>query len=435
MRVCGDLQTSRLEELGDPRHITTFIKQQEQTAIGLTKGRYPEAGLTSFCSSMDGLLSMSASHMNTIHYSAITTAAAHIWTGAQRSPGFRAQADVRERLKTLFQRCLQSLQALLADMESRDISSVLWSSATLNFNPDDAVPGIVQALTSEFLQLIVVEQEKQRPNAHDVANTIWAFATMGHPATAQVVRAICLHFGRIVRSPVAQPRPTAQAVANLLRAMSTLNHTPFDDRLLSHFCRYMHTLLRNQDERFHPDAQNCANVLTAVAKMSHSSAAATKMVDSICLHFERLVGSPVAQQRPNAQHVANLVWALGVLKHTPPDDRLLDGLCEYMRSLVSSHDQRARPTAQATANTLWALAQLKHVPSPDVVTAMYDHLVVLCQDPCLQPGAQDISNCFIACAELRLHVKPAYVEALLEHFMEMGIQMCGIKRTAMLLGV
>ena len=315
--------------------------------------------------------------MNTIHYSAITTAAAHIWTGARQSPRFRGQADVSERLNTLFRRCFQRLQSLLADIDARAISSVLWSSATLSFKPDDAMQGMVQALTSKFLQLVVVEQKKQRPNAHDVAHMMWAFATMGHPAaTAQVVGAICLQFGRIVRSPVAQLRPKAQAVANLMWALGTLMHTPLDDRLLSHLCTYMHTLLRNQDERVHPNAQACAHVLWALARMGHSSAAAMKMVDAMCLHFARLVSAPTAQHRPTAQQVAKFVWALGTLKHAP---------------------------------------------SHDTVTAMFDHLVDLCHTPGLQPNTQDISNSFKACSELRLHLKPTCVEALLKRFMEMHI--------------
>ena len=45
----------------------------------------------------------------------------------------------------LHQRCLTSLQPLLADMAARQIGNVLWSSATLGFRPDDFVPGMVHA--------------------------------------------------------------------------------------------------------------------------------------------------------------------------------------------------------------------------------------------------------------------------------------------------
>ena len=51
--------------------------------------------------------------------------------------------------------------------------------------------------------------------------------------------------------------------------------------------------------------------------------------------------------------------------------------------LQRSQDERIRPNARNTANMLWALAQLKHAPSHDVVTAMFNHLVALCQTPAL----------------------------------------------------
>ena len=266
--------------------MTTFIKVQKQNAVGLTRGRHPEAGLTSFCASMEDLLSGSGLPMDYIHFSAIITAAAHIWTGAQQSPTFRGHADVHERLQALFKRCIHSLHAVTAHMKARAISNVLWSSATLSFNPDDAVPGMVHALTSKFVHLLEVAEEKHRPNAHDVANLVWA--------------------------------------------LGVLKHTPLDDRLLKHCCTHMHTLLRSQDERNHP-------------------------------------------------------------------------------------------IAQGVANMLWALAQLKHAPSHDVVTAMLDRLVALRYTPGLQLNSQNISNSFLACAGLGLGVKPTCTQALLKHFLELHI--------------
>ena len=174
----------------------------------------------------------------------------------------------------------------MADMGAREISNVLWSSATLSFNPDDAVPGMVHALTSKFLHLLEVAEQKHRPNAHDVANLVWA--------------------------------------------LGVLKHTPLDDRLLNHCCAHMHTLRRSQDERNHP-------------------------------------------------------------------------------------------TAQGVANMLWALAQLKHTPSYDVVTAVFDHLVALRHTPGLQLNSQNISNSFLACVGLGLSVKPACAKALVKHFLELHI--------------
>ena len=372
---------------------------------------------------MDGLLSRPGLPKNYIHFSAIVTAAAHIWTGTQRHPSFSGQADVSKTLEGLYQQCLQSLQSLLADTDAQTISNVLWSSATLSFNPDDVVPGMVHALTSRFLHFIGVVQEKQRPSAQQAANVLWALATMGHPAaTAQVVGAICLHFACLTQHSDAQQHPTAQACANVLLALAKMGHssaaaTEMVDSVCLHFAR----LTQHSDVKQRPSAQGCSTFLWSLATMKQRSASATEVIDSVCLRFARLVESPIAQQQPFAQEVGNLVWALGTLKHTPPDDRLLDQLCHYMQVLLYSQDQTTRPNSQAVANTVWALAQLKHLPSHDVVTAMLDYLVKLCQAPSLQPDLQAISNCFKACAEFGLDMKPACVQALLKHFMEMPV--------------
>ena len=154
-----NLQTTACERLRDPPQITAFIKQQEQTAIRLTTGTDPEAGLTIVCASMEGLLARPGLRLNYIHFSAITTAAAHVLTAAQQSPRFRGHSDVNDRLKALFHRCLQSLQALLSKLDAQAISNVFWSSATLSFNPDDAVPGMVQAQASKFVHFLDVDKE------------------------------------------------------------------------------------------------------------------------------------------------------------------------------------------------------------------------------------------------------------------------------------
>ena len=188
--------------------------------------------------------------MDHINYAAVVTASAHIWAEAQGKDRLGSNSDIRETLEALYQRCLQSLQPLLADMGAREISNVLWSSATLGCDPDAAVPGMARALIDRFLQLVHASEEKQRPNAQECANLLLAFAKLGHQAaTADVVNSVCLHFAHLVGSPTGKQQLNAQAVANVVWALGTLKHAPSDDRLLDHFCSYMHTLLQSQDER------------------------------------------------------------------------------------------------------------------------------------------------------------------------------------------
>ena len=296
---------------------------------------------------MDGLLSRPGLHMNYIHFSAITTAAAHIWKEAQRSPRFGSHADLSKRLKTIFRRCLQSLQVLLAEVESRQISNVLWSSATLGFDPDDSVPGLVHALTLRLLYFINTGGEKQQPKAQEAANVLWAFATMGHPAaTAQVVDAICLHFGRLVDSPTAQPRPDAQAVANLVWALGTLEHTPADDTLLDRLCAYMRDLLCSRDRRTHPNAQEIANTVWALGQLKH--APSHDVVIEMFDHLEVLCQTPDLQ--PDSQNVSNSLSACAELS--------LDVKPTCVEALLK-HAMEMRVVYQVYCNLAWSLAVMQ----------------------------------------------------------------------------
>ena len=153
--------------------------------------------------------------------------------------------------------------------------------------------------------------------------------------------------------------------------------------------------------------------------MGHPAAA--EVLDLVTTHFAHLVRSPDAKQQPNAQAVANVVWALGTLQNIPSDDRLLDQFLAHFHVLLGSQDLRTRPDAQNIANTLWALKQLQHAPPKDVVSAMLAHLVVLVQTPGLQPTSQEISNCLFACAELGLSVRSACDKALLAYLFEMDV--------------
>ena len=222
--------------------------------------------------------------------------------------------EIRERLEALFQRWLQNLQALLADMGAREHASVLWSSASLGFNPDDTVPGLVHAVTVKFTHLHDMAEEKQRPSAQQAANVLWAFATMGHPAaTAQVVGAICFHIGRLTQHPDAEQRPNAQACANVLVALTRLGLSlaVIAAEVVDLVCLHFAHLTRHPDAKQRPAAQGCSTSFGLLQKWLHS-VEATDMVDSICLHFAHLTGSPIAKQRPTTQALPAWcgLWAL-----------------------------------------------------------------------------------------------------------------------------
>ena len=122
-----------------------------------------------------------------------------------------------------------------------------------------------------------------------------------------------------------------------------------------------------------------------------------------------------------AREISNVLWASATLSLNPDD--IVPGMVHDITSrfvqFIDVAEEKQHPNAQELANVLWAFAQLKHAPSQDVMSAMFDNLVALCQTPCVQPNSQNISNVLLACAELQLAVKPTCVEVLLNHFLKM----------------
>ncbi len=91
---------------------------------------------------------------------------------------------------------------------------------------------------------------------------------------------------------------------------------------------------------------------------------------------------------------------------------MLDALCKRFRALLNSRQISELPDAQSIANTMWALSELKHAPSDELAMSMLGRMVALCHVPGQQPAPQAISNVLLACAELRLPVKQADIEGL-----------------------
>ncbi|KAL3149758.1 hypothetical protein ABBQ38_013584 [Trebouxia sp. C0009 RCD-2024] len=372
-------KSTETEKLRDPPQITAYIKQRQNAALILAPGS-PQAALTGFCDSMDALLATAAPRMNHSNSTVVITASMHTW-GAVHDK-LTEPTGLRERLKTLHERCVWHLQSQLEDMSAREISSVLSASASLGWSPDAVVPGMVQTLTVRLLQAHEAGQEIQRPTARDYADLLSALSTLGNPArpaaTAEMVDSIALHFARLTQHP---------------------------------------------DIGQHPNARSCGNFLNAFAKLKHTAATA-EVVDPVSVHFARLVASANAKHRPLARDMAGVLWALGTLKHTP-HDRLLDGFCAYMQTLCRSQDEKTCPSARDTATMFWALTQLGHAPSHGVVSTMLHHLVALCQTQHLQPKSQHISMCFLACAELGLTQHPAQVEYLFNYLLGMHVSTVG----------
>lgn len=150
-------------------------------------------------------------------------------------------------------------------------------------------------------------------------------------------------------------------------------------------------------------------------------AAVPGMVHDLILKFVQLTDTDKEEQRPNAQSCASLLEAVARMDSSAVQTYVLDAVCNRMCSLLQSPDQQIRPVAKDSAATLWALRKLKHAPSPEMVSAMLNHVAALCQTPGLQPTSADISSCLLACAELGLSASSSSTEALLKRLLELHV--------------
>lgn len=167
-------------------------------------------------------------------------------------------------------------------------------------------------------------------------------------------------------------------------------------------------------------AREIANVLWSSATFGFNpDAAVLGMVQDLTVRFLHFTNADKEPPRPNAQNCANFLWSLATMGHPAATTEVVHAVNLYMCALLRSQDKRVCPNAQDIANILWALAALKHAPPHDVVSAMLDCLVVLCQTPGSRPSSQAISNCLLACAELGLDVKPTWVRTLVKHFLQL----------------
>ena len=437
----------------NPQQITNFIMKQKELAMKSITGVNPEEGLEVFCDSMDTLLSAAGFRMGRIHFAAIITTSANIWSQV-RHKGIRVHADMyKRRLDILYQRCVQSLHPLLGDMSAWEIGNVVWASATLGLDPDATMPVMSHALTSRFLVLINMPEEKQRPNAYQCANLLRALAamgpqavspeaveavtlhigrlsqnpdekqrpdaqqcatvlrslaTMGHPAAVtEVVDPVCLHFARLIQHPDASKRPTAQNCSYLLWCLATLGHTAAATKVADQVCSHFAHLTQHPDASLHPTAQNCSYLLWSLATLGHT-AAATKVADPVCSHFAHLTQHTDAGQCPNAQSCSNLLWSLVTMGHIAAATKVADPVCLHLARLTQHTDASKRPTAWACAKLLWAVARLEHSAAiTKAVHAVSLHFASQAQypDASKRPDAQACSTALFTLAKLAYKAK------------------------------
>ena len=189
------MQDSRFQQIHRPAHVTTYIKEQQRTALAGVRGHQPDKALLGFYASMEHLCSIAGPLLDYISLSAIITATVQLWGTAQANSSFKPSANMAGfELNHFYCSILLQLKPKLPDVGAQAVSNILWSSARLGLNPDAFVPGMTDALAAKLLQLTKKESRRQQ-NAQDAAIVVWAVATLGHePADKGLIDAVCAQF-------------------------------------------------------------------------------------------------------------------------------------------------------------------------------------------------------------------------------------------------
>ena len=388
-----------------------------KAAMLAVRGLDPGDAIFTFITDMQQLSSVNASSMDYINISTIFSATAKVWEAARCNPKFApVQQEAYRHVMALLASLLQMLRPMMPEMEARAVSNILWSSAKLELHLDSLVPSVTHGLITRFLQLAAGRDTAKQPNTQDIANLLWAVATMKHQLPSHVMDKYCAHFVTLINS---SKQPNAQDTANLLWAVATMEHQ-LPRHVIDKCCAHFATLINSSRVADRPNAQNVVNFVWAVATLEHIPKH-RGFQSSCCTHFSQLISSTAIAEQPDAQGVANLMWALATSQFEPLEG-FLDLCCNHFSSLINDLAEADRRNAQSISNVLWALYKFKHTPSGEVAKAMVDRLVVLCHVPGQQPTPQAISNVVLACADLRLAADSVCIEMLVSVFLKLSRQ-------------
>ena len=288
-----------------------WIKDQTHQLKHYSRGQYFEKALKWFYTHTLAKCARLESCVNHIHLTAILGGLAKAWATAEAYHAFQNHEQAIDDLHRFTSKMLELIQPVCKALSVREASNLLSSLSTLSIDPSRMAPGAVDAIAQQLMDNM------------DHANV--------------------------------------QDLSDVVAGYSMLQLTPYCEDLLQAVSKQL-----------------------AVADLSN------------------------AWSYP----VARMAYNLATIPSGAPSFKALEALCERFGVLLRSHQLAELPNAQAVANMMWALSKLKYVPSHELATSMVGRMVFLCCLPGQQPLPPHISSVLLACAQLSLPVKQTDIESL-----------------------
>lgn len=261
----------------------------------------------------------------------------------------------------------EAAAAKFADFSARDLSNIMWASATVRYRKDGWAAEVAGAFARD--------EKPRAPQA--VANVLWGLSKMHGESPLQgpsLSDGLVLQLAQAAIPTLQQA--SAQHVANMLSAFAKLQVS--DESVVHDVSRRMALLLAVATP------QNVAGAAWSVARLG---LACEHLMGAIDAHLhERIEGGPKGWRRRwsecSPQHVSMLSWAFAKAAPTHPSTR------RVLRDVVDQLEDgfEACLAAQEHANILWAFAEASGArassdPAPRV---LHGRLVRMLCDPALR---------------------------------------------------
>lgn len=301
----------------NPRQLANHIKAQWQRAASAA-ARQDFDHVAAYLAHMSQLCHQLDNGLDHMHMNALFHGTAKVWLTAMDSCHQQViQQQLRQHLVAFLLPAVMHLRRVLPEVDARGVSSMFWSFAKMQVNPNTLVPGTLDGLAQQFVEDI--------DSANDQSHATLLLA--------------CVHL---------KVNPCKGALLQaILQQVNIMNM-----RLFS--------------------ARHLANILYSVAKLPSAQPTA-QLLDNLCDGFRVKMHEPSVYRQPNAQDIANFVWALSELKHVPPNS-LTSAMISQMLCLCCGLKQQ-RPNAQGTSNFLYGLANLRLPISPTDAMTLAKHLL------------------------------------------------------------
>ncbi|MBO9497097.1 DUF1601 domain-containing protein [Thalassotalea sp. G20_0] len=300
-------------------------------------------------------------------------------------------------------------RSLTTTLHSFTSAGVFTSHKSMNEGSKEAQAALLSTLLDALILKCNQKPETRDIDAQGTANLLWALAKLVDnglelektPKLKEAVAALLPRVKTKAESKEEKDHFIPQHISNLLWAVAKLvdnglelEKTPKLKGAVAALLPHVTTKAESKEEKDHFKAQEVVNLLWALAKLVdnglelENSAKLKEAVAALLPRVKTKAESKAEKDHFNAQHIANLLWAVaklvdnGLEFKTPKLKEALVALLPGVKTKAESTEEKDHFKPQEVTNLLWALGKLvdnglklKSIPKlKEVMAALYPQI-------------------------------------------------------------